>query len=150
MITYKHRGWITVYDGLTLCWCCLCGVVSTELWWILDYMTCCLVTLAKVYSGLRSLTFCSSISVFFCCKICMQNDSQQFILFPLLHGFSSCIVWFAFPYSCLLFRMCNAYGETELLVLMYLVYSRCRILLNFQFDQHMNYYMLCILIYIRL
>jgi len=36
-----------VYDGLTLC----DGVVSTEPWWMSDY-----VTLAKVYSGLRSLT----------------------------------------------------------------------------------------------
>jgi hypothetical protein len=34
------------YDGLTLC----DGVVSTELWWMSDYVTCRLVTLAKVYS----------------------------------------------------------------------------------------------------
>jgi len=25
----------------------------------------------------------------------MYSNSQQFILFPLLHGFSSCMVWFA-------------------------------------------------------
>ena len=30
---YKQTSWIVVYDGLTLCWCCLCaGVVSTELY----------------------------------------------------------------------------------------------------------------------
>jgi len=28
------------------------GWLSTELWWISNYMTCRLVTLAKVYSGL--------------------------------------------------------------------------------------------------
>ena len=31
-----------------------------------DYVTCRLVMWAKVYSGLRSLTFCSSICVFRC------------------------------------------------------------------------------------
>jgi hypothetical protein len=43
--------------------------------------------------------------------------------------------------------MCNAYAEIGLFVLMYLVYSRSCILLIFQFGQHMNYYMLRILIY---
>ena len=33
----------------------------------------------------------------------------------------------AFPYSCLLLGMCNAYAETGLFVLMYLTCSRCRI-----------------------
>ena len=117
-----------MYDGLTLCWCSLCaGAVSTELWWVTDYMTCLLVTLVEVYGGLRSLAFCSSISLFWCWKICTQNDSQQFTLFLLLHGFSSSTVWSAFPYSCLLFRMCNAYAESGLFVFMYLVCSRCRI-----------------------
>ena len=56
-----------MYDGFTLCLCCLCaGVVSTEQWWISDCMTCRFVTMAKVGSGLRSLTCCSSISVFCC------------------------------------------------------------------------------------
>jgi hypothetical protein len=41
-----------VYDGLTLC----DGVASTEPWWMSDYVTCRPVTLAKAYSGLRSLT----------------------------------------------------------------------------------------------
>jgi len=41
-----------VYYGLTLC----DGAVSTELWWMSDYVTCRLVMLAKVYNGLRSLT----------------------------------------------------------------------------------------------
>jgi hypothetical protein len=37
------------------------------------------------------------------------------------------MVWSAFPYSCLLFRMCNAYAEFGLFVLMCLLCSRCRI-----------------------
>jgi hypothetical protein len=57
--------------GLTLCRCCLCaGVVGTELWWISDCVTCRLVTSAKVYLGLRSLTVCLSISVFCFWNIC--------------------------------------------------------------------------------
>ena len=119
-----------MYDGLTLCWYSLCaGTVGTELWWITDYLTCRLATVVEVYDGLRSLTFCLSISVFWFWKICTQNDSQQFILFPLLHGFSSSIIWSAFPNSCLLFRMINAYAESGLFVFTYLVCSRCRILI---------------------
>jgi len=37
------------------------------------------------------------------------------------------MVWSAFPYSCMLFNMCNAYAEIGLFVLMYLGCSRCRI-----------------------
>jgi hypothetical protein len=44
-----------------------------------------LVMLAKVNNGLSSLTFCSSISIFCCWKICLKSDSQQFIFIPLLH-----------------------------------------------------------------
>jgi len=44
----------------------------------------------------------------------MENDSQRFILFPLFHCFSSCMVRSTFPYSCLLFRMCDAYAEIGL------------------------------------
>jgi len=45
LLKYKHRGWIIVYDGLALCWCCLyAGVVITELRWICDYVTWRLVT----------------------------------------------------------------------------------------------------------
>jgi hypothetical protein len=48
-------------------------------------------------------------------------------LFPLLHDFTGCTVWSAFPYSCLLFKMFNAYAEIGLFVFMYLVCSRCHI-----------------------
>ena len=96
----NNRIWITVYDGLTLCWCGLCaGVVSTELWWISDSMTCRLVTMANVFSGLKS-TFCSSICVWFflvgkyVCKM-TPNISYCFLCCTV---FSSCMVWSAFPY----------------------------------------------------
>ena len=51
-------------------------------------------------------------------------------MFPLLQGFIRCAVWYACPCSCLLFRMCNACVEIGLFVLMYLVYSRCRIAID--------------------
>jgi len=57
----------------------------------------------------------------------MKTDSQQLILIPLLHVFSNCTVWSAFPYSTLLFEMCNAYAIIGLFVLMYGVCSRYRI-----------------------
>jgi len=85
------------------------------------------VSLVKVHSRLRYFDFLFSDFVLFWWKICMQNDYQQFILLSLLHGFSSCMVLSALPYSSLLFRMCNAYAEIGLYVLMYLVCSRCRI-----------------------
>ena len=34
----------------------------------------------------------------------MYNDSKQYILFPLSHGFGSFMVLSAFPYSCTLFE----------------------------------------------
>jgi hypothetical protein len=45
----------------------------------------------------------------------------------MLHDFSVCMLWPAFPYSYLLFSVCNLYAEIRLFVLMYLVCSRCRI-----------------------
>ena len=41
------------------------------------------------------------------------------------------MVWAAVPHSCLLFRMCNVYGENGLLVLMCLMFSRCRTLIYY-------------------
>ena len=67
-------------------------MVSTELRWISDYKTCRLVTMAKVYSGLRSLTFCSSIRVFVggnsVCKM-IPNSSFCFICCMVL-----IVAWF--------------------------------------------------------
>ena len=45
------------------------GVACTESEWVLGYVTCHLVMLAKEYSGLGSLTFSSSINKF-CWKTC--------------------------------------------------------------------------------
>jgi hypothetical protein len=59
--------------------------------------------------------------------ISMKSDSQQFIFIPLLHVFSNSTILFAFPYSGLLFKICSAYAEIGLFVLMYVVCSRCHI-----------------------
>jgi len=37
------------------------------------------------------------------------------------------MVWSMFPYSCLLFKICIAYADIGLFVLMYLVCSQCHI-----------------------
>jgi hypothetical protein len=58
----------------------------------------------------------------------MKSVSQQFIFVPLLLVFNIPVVSSAFPYSCLLFKICNAYAEIGLFVLIYPVCSRCRIL----------------------
>jgi len=108
------------------------GVSCMRVWWELNwgwtsnYVVCRLVTLAKVYSGLRSLTFCSSISISCCWKIPMKSDSQQFVFIPLLHVPSNSTVLSAFPYSCLLFKIWNVYAEIWLFVLIYFVCSLCR------------------------
>ena len=56
-------------------------------------------------------------------KGCTLTTSQQFILVPLLHGFTNSSVSSAVPFSCLLFSMCSAYAKIGLLVLMYRVCS---------------------------
>ena len=67
-----------------------------------------LVTCAKSYRALKWLMLCSWINTSCCWMICTKNDSQQFILIPLLQVFNSFVVCSAFPYSCLLFNMCKA------------------------------------------
>jgi hypothetical protein len=75
--------------------------------------------LPTAYKGLGSYVFCSSISNSCCCNVCMQNDSQQFISLPLSHAHNNCVVCSRLPYSCLLLRICNAYADMGLFVLMY-------------------------------
>jgi hypothetical protein len=60
----------------------------------------------------------------------MYMDSQwlNFVLF--LHDCISFSVSFAVPYSCLLFRMCVAYAEAGLLVLMQRICSLCLIVIG--------------------
>ena len=54
-----------------------------------------------------------------------------------------------FRYSCLLFRMCNAYTEIRLFVFVYILYVHgVLFLLISQSGQHMICYMFCIIIYI--
>jgi hypothetical protein len=57
--------------------------VACVLWLISYCMTCRLVTLVKVYSGLGSSTFCSSFSMFFCVCLIIQK----------LHNFSEIQLW---------------------------------------------------------
>ena len=40
--------------------------------------------------------------------------SQQFICVPLLRVFSNSVLSSVFPYSCVLFKICNAYAEIGL------------------------------------
>jgi hypothetical protein len=94
-----------------------------------------LVACAKAYRGLKPLTLSSSISS--CCwRTCMKNDSQQFILIPLLQSFKSPVICSAFPYSCHLFDICKAKAYTELFVFMYLICSMCLLFSIYQSVQH--------------
>ena len=43
------------------------------------------VVLARAYSGLGLLVFCSSINTFCCCNTCMLNDSQEFLFKVLVN-----------------------------------------------------------------
>jgi hypothetical protein len=104
---------------------CVLEGVSTELWWISDY----LVISAKVCSGLRSSTFSSSISVF-----------------RFSHGFSSCMVWSAFPYSFLLFRICNANAEIALFFYVSCVIAMLHCYSILQLGQHILHFNLYILL----
>ena len=55
----------------------------------------------------------------------MYKASQQFICVPLSSVFSSCNVSTIGPYSSLFCRICNAYADCDLLVLIYLTCSPC-------------------------
>jgi len=108
------------------------GVSCMRVWWELNwgwtsnYVVCRLVTLAKVYSGLRSLTFCSSINISCCRKIRMKSGSQKFVFIPLLHVLSNSMVLSAFRFSCVILKIRNTYAEIWLFFLVYLLCSRCR------------------------
>jgi hypothetical protein len=71
----------------------------------------------------KDVTICFSISISCCWKICMKIPSSSFS-FPYCMFLDS-TVWSAFPYSWLIFKICNAYAESGLFVLMYLVCSQC-------------------------
>jgi hypothetical protein len=124
-------------------------VLSTELWCISDYMTCRLGTLAKVYSGLMSLTFCSQISVFLLleknvCKI-ISNSSFCFLCCMVLVVYVMvCISLFILHCSECAMRMLRlGYLCSCILCVRDVVF-----LLTFQFGQHVNYYTFCISVYI--
>ena len=150
MIRYKHRDWIIVCDGLTVCRCGLCaGVVSTELWWVSNCITCPLVTMAKVHSGLRSLNFCSSICVVFffvgkfVCKM-IPKSSYCFLCCMVLVavGFG---LHFRIHVYCLEFSICMM--RLGYLFWCILCVRDVVLLLIFQFDRHIKHYRFFILIY---
>jgi hypothetical protein len=55
---------------------------------------------------------------------------SQFIFCPFLHGCISFRVFFAVPYSCLLFKICAAYAEVVLLDLMCRICSLCLVVMG--------------------
>jgi hypothetical protein len=80
----------------------------------------------------------------------MWNDSQHFIIFPLLHVFNNCIVYSKFPCLCLFLRMCNVYSEIGLFVLIHLVCSLCLISIDCQSGQRDLLHVLYCTLYIPL
>ena len=75
------------------------------------------------YMGLCSYVCCSVINDSLWWRCCVIIASQLFIRDPLVHGFMSCSVSLAGPYLCLLCRICVAYADCGLFVLMYLICS---------------------------
>ena len=61
------------------------------------------------------MTCCSEINILCLLCMCMNKDSQQFILVPFVQGFNSLNVSSDEPNSCLLFNMCAAYAMVGLL-----------------------------------
>jgi hypothetical protein len=82
------------------------------------------------YNGFGSLICCSVMNRFCRRYIWMYRFSQWLIFLLFLHGCINFRVSFAVPYSCLLFSICVAYAEAGLLVLMYLIYSLCLIVMG--------------------
>ena len=66
-------------------------------------------------------------------ELACKMTSNRFFFFPLLYVFNNCMVCYEFQYLCLLLRMCDAYAEIGLFVLIYLVCSCCHISFNLPF-----------------
>jgi hypothetical protein len=76
--------WIYSVMDLLLCWCYYwAGLSCTESEWVYGCVTCCFVMLARAYSGLRSLVFCSSIYQFFACRM-TPNSTLTFLYYMFL------------------------------------------------------------------
>jgi hypothetical protein len=103
-------NYIDYFDGFTLvrCVCVWCGVYRNRKW-VLSYVKQYLVPTNRGGSGHWP---CVLPLISFVFGGCVKNESQIFILTPLLQRFNSSMVCPMFPYSCLSFNMCSAYVET--------------------------------------
>ena len=100
---------------------------------------------ANSYRELGSLTFCSSINKFCFWWKCIQNDSQLFILTPLLQSVNSSMVCFVFPDSCYLICVGRKLKQGCLfLCIQYVLFLYALSLMICQSVQHMNYCRCCI------
>ena len=80
-------NYIGYFDGFTQvrCVCVRCGV-NRKWKWVFSYVR---QHLAPTHTGeLWSMTSCSSNNKFCFWRKCIKNDSQIFILTPLLQGFN--------------------------------------------------------------
>lgn len=106
-----------------------------------------LVTCAKSHTGLR-LTLCPSISTSCCWRMCMKNDSQPFILIPLLQIFNSSVVCSAFHIH-VCYLICVRHTLKPGCLSWCILYVLCVVLvLIIQFGQSVNYCKCCVLVHI--
>jgi len=97
---------------------------------------------ASSYRGLRSLALCSLMNAFCLWRICINNDSKQVILIPLLQGFNSSMVCSAFQYPCHL--ICVRRKLKQGCLFLCIVCVLCVSFLSiFQSVRHMNYWRFC-------
>ena len=79
--------------------------------------------------GFVSLTRCSVINTFCWWNACIYSASQQSMLVPFWHACNNCSVFSFVPYSCIISKMCVAYADFGLFVLICLICSLYRTLL---------------------
>jgi len=97
---------------------------------------------ANSYRGLRSLTLCSLINAFCLWRMCINNDSQQFILISLLQDFNSSVVLRFHIRVCHL--ICVRHKLKHGCLFLCIVYVLYVLFLSiFQSVQHMNYCSCC-------
>ena len=106
-----------------------------------------LVTCAKAYRGLRSLSFCSSVNTSCCWRTCMKNDSQQFIL--IIYCKFLVFLWFVPRLHILVcYLTCLRHKPKASCLFWFILYVLCIVRQSIcQFGQHMNYCRCFILVY---
>jgi hypothetical protein len=81
------------------------------------------VIFASSKRGFVSLTCCLVINSFCWWSACIYSASQQSMRVPFWHACNNCSVFCFVPYSCLFSKMCVAYADFALFVLIYLIHS---------------------------